>query len=163
MVSDVVVYLSFAFGTAADFTIALTICYLLHSAKTGFSRTDTIVTTLITYVVTSGLLVAFVTTTSIILGTLFPGTLLGYSLYMQEGKLFLNAFLASLNARERLREKDADTSVSLSRLDRGKTLQDTRMATTDDRINNPKMAISFETSVERRVEDYDSKYQDPVV
>jgi hypothetical protein len=67
-------YLSFAMGALADCSIAVTLCWLLHGARTGFgrqelvplmsheysciSRTDTIVTTLISYMVTSGLFTA---------------------------------------------------------------------------------------------------------
>jgi hypothetical protein len=165
-VTRAIMYLSFAMGALADCSIAVTLCLLLHSARTGFGRTDTIVTTLISYMVTSGLFTAVFATLSMVMALVFPFSLIGLAFFLLHSKLFLNSYLASLNARERLRERDSEPSVALSRMDatKVKALQSTRIINEDETngFHNPKMAITFETSVERRV-DYDSKYEHPIV
>jgi hypothetical protein len=50
---------AFGVGTATDVAIAALMCWRLLANRTGWSRTDSVIWTLITYTLNSGVLTAF--------------------------------------------------------------------------------------------------------
>jgi len=108
-------YLSFAAGTGSDISVAICLCYLLHKSRTGFAKTDTIINVLMQYTVNTGLLVAIDAAAGLITYICMPHNLIFLGFYLLLSKLYLNSYLATLNAREWLREKiEEPVSIHLS-------------------------------------------------
>ncbi|XP_006457407.1 hypothetical protein AGABI2DRAFT_196124 [Agaricus bisporus var. bisporus H97] len=88
-----------ALSTSIDVLIALSLVFLLHSARTGFKRSDTMINKLIIFVVNTGILTTLCAISSLISLVASPRTLLYASFYFCIGRLYSNSFLATLNAR----------------------------------------------------------------
>ncbi|KAJ7474697.1 hypothetical protein FB451DRAFT_274509 [Mycena latifolia] len=110
-------YLNFAAGTSSDLSVALALCYLLRGSRTGFQRTDSLIRVLMMYTVNTGLIVALDATAGMFAYVFMPHNFIFLGFYLLLSKLYLNSYLAILNAREGLREKlDDPKSIHLSRL-----------------------------------------------
>ncbi|KAK0458293.1 uncharacterized protein EV420DRAFT_1544765 [Desarmillaria tabescens] len=97
-------YLNFAAGTTSDVSVALALCYYLYASRTGFQRTDSLITILMAYTVNTGLVVAVDAALGIVTYAAMPHNLIFLGFYLLLSKLYLNSYLASLNARQGLRE-----------------------------------------------------------
>ncbi|KAH7922961.1 hypothetical protein BV22DRAFT_1036955 [Leucogyrophana mollusca] len=91
-------YLTLGAMSAVDILIAASMCYLLSTAHTGFSRTDSLLTKLMTYTLNTGLLTSLCTLTMVITCVAMPGTLVFLGVDFVCVKLYVNAFVALLNA-----------------------------------------------------------------
>ncbi|KAF9269730.1 hypothetical protein L218DRAFT_983537 [Marasmius fiardii PR-910] len=98
-------YVNFAAGTSSDLGVALTLCYLLRKSRTGFARTDSLIKMLMTYTINTGLIVAVDAALGMICYIVMPNNFVFLGFYLLLSKLYLNSYLASLNAREGLRDK----------------------------------------------------------
>jgi len=98
-------YLAFGGGVVADAIIASALCILLAKSRTGFRQTDSLVNILMVYTVNTGLLTSIVAAISLILYTVTPHNYIFLALYFNMSKLYLNALLATLNARSNLRNQ----------------------------------------------------------
>jgi len=94
-----------ALSTTIDTLIALSLVYLLNSARTGFRKSDTMINKLIIFVVNTGILTTICAIASLICLVASPNTLIYASFYFCIGRLYLNSFLATLNARKSITEK----------------------------------------------------------
>ncbi|KAK0200112.1 hypothetical protein DFS33DRAFT_1267876 [Desarmillaria ectypa] len=97
-------YLNFAAGTTSDVSVALALCYYLYTSRTGFQRTDSLIAILMAYTVNTGLVVAVDAALGILTYAAMPHNLIFLGFYLLLSKLYLNSYLASLNARQGLRE-----------------------------------------------------------
>ncbi|KAJ7627391.1 hypothetical protein FB45DRAFT_60349 [Roridomyces roridus] len=93
----------FSTGGANDLAIAFVLCWYLRRSKSEFERTNFVLTQLIQYTVSTGLL-----TSIFALGTLaaYIGsreTFIWLAIYVSLGRMYTNALLATLNSRRRLR------------------------------------------------------------
>ncbi|KIM37605.1 hypothetical protein M413DRAFT_448401 [Hebeloma cylindrosporum] len=88
-----------ALSTTVDITIAASLCFLLHRARTGFKRSDTIINQLIVFVVNTGVLTTACAISSLICLIASPNSLIYATFYFCIGRLYTNSFLATLNAR----------------------------------------------------------------
>lgn len=88
-----------ALSTAVDILIAVSLCYFLHSSRTGFKRSDTIITKLMVFVVNTGMLTTICAVSSLIALVVSPNTLIYATFYFCIGRFYTNSFLATLNAR----------------------------------------------------------------
>ncbi|GJE99482.1 hypothetical protein PsYK624_157460 [Phanerochaete sordida] len=95
----------FAMGLTGDTLIALLLSYYLYHSRTGFSRTDSIVTILMAYVINTGLLTAIALTVNIVLFATEKRNFAFVALYFVISKLYVNAYLAMLNARTGIRQR----------------------------------------------------------
>jgi hypothetical protein len=110
-------YLNFAAGTSSDLSVALALCYLLRGSKTGFDRTDSLIRVLMMYTVNTGLIVALDATAGMFAYVFMPHNFIFLGFYLLLSKLYLNSYLAILNARKGLRGKlDEPKSIHLSRI-----------------------------------------------
>ncbi|KAJ6494053.1 hypothetical protein C8R47DRAFT_1118208 [Mycena vitilis] len=110
-------YLNFAAGTSSDLSVALALCYLLRGSRTGFQRTDSLITVLMMYAVNTGLIVALDATAGMLTFVFMPNNFIFVAFYLLLSKLYLNSYLAVLNVRQGLREKlDEPKSIHLSRI-----------------------------------------------
>ncbi|THU79309.1 hypothetical protein K435DRAFT_785899, partial [Dendrothele bispora CBS 962.96] len=108
-------YLNFASGTTSDLSVALVLCYFLRRSRTGFSKTDSLISLLVLYTVNTGLLVAVDAFLGLITYIIMPHNFIFLGFYLLLSKLYLNSYLAALNAREGLRERvNEPRSIHLS-------------------------------------------------
>ncbi|OBZ77821.1 hypothetical protein A0H81_02035 [Grifola frondosa] len=113
----VLLYLNFASGFSGDACVALSLCYYLYTSRTGFGKTDTLIYVLILYTVNTGLITALDASLGLITYVAMPKSFVFVSFYFLLSKLYVNAFLASLNARGSLRMRTEDVvSINLSRM-----------------------------------------------
>ncbi|KDR70204.1 hypothetical protein GALMADRAFT_255074 [Galerina marginata CBS 339.88] len=150
-------YLTFAVGTGSDLCLALALSWLLYGSRTGFRRTDSLIKILMLYTVNTGMIVAIDASMGLILYAIMPNNFIFLGFYLLLSKLYVNAYLASLNARETLRDnKDDMLSIHLSdiphsqRFDVESTLPAEK--STGSKTESGKMAVSFQTLVSKRFE-----------
>ncbi|KAK7680565.1 hypothetical protein QCA50_016347 [Cerrena zonata] len=87
-----------------DGYVSLSLIILLYFSRRGFSsRTDSIINILILYTINTGLLTSLSTLACLIMYAAMPTNYVFLALYFPLSKLYLNAFLATLNARDALR------------------------------------------------------------
>ncbi|KAG1840183.1 hypothetical protein DFJ58DRAFT_811023 [Suillus subalutaceus] len=92
-------YLSLGAATFVDFVIASSLCYLLATSRTGFSRTDSFITKLVGYTISTGCLTSICSMSIIITCAVMPTTFIFIGLQFLVTKLYVNSFIAFLNAR----------------------------------------------------------------
>ncbi|KAG1724669.1 hypothetical protein EDB19DRAFT_295636 [Suillus lakei] len=102
-----------ALGTIAfmDVVIALSLCYLLATARTGFSSTDSLITKLMVYIINTGSLTSICSIITLITCAVMPRNFIFLSVEFSLVKLYVNSFLALLNAPHYLKPT-ADTDNS---------------------------------------------------
>ncbi|KAJ7597907.1 hypothetical protein C8J56DRAFT_330499 [Mycena floridula] len=92
-----------ALAAAGDVIIAATLCFLLHTSRTGFQRSDTMINKLIMFAVNTGLLTSLCAVASLISIVTAPNTFLYIAFFFIIGRLYSNSLLATLNARQMIR------------------------------------------------------------
>jgi len=98
-----ILYLSLGFSALADAIIALSLCVLLFRNRTHIKRTNSMLNTLMLYAICTGVLTGLYAIVLIIVYAALPQPFIFDALYCSSGKIYLNALLASLNARYKLR------------------------------------------------------------
>lgn len=88
-------------GTVAfvDVLIASSLCYLLATSRTGSSRLDLFITRLMIYIINTGCLTSMCSMTVIILCAVMPNNYLFEAVDFLLIKLYVNSYIALLNAR----------------------------------------------------------------
>ncbi|KAI0916250.1 hypothetical protein AcV5_003243 [Taiwanofungus camphoratus] len=109
-------YINLVSGLAADILIATSLCLFLSRHQTGSSRTNSIVRLLMVYSINTGILTSLCAFACLIIYAVLPlSKKFAFSaIYFVLPKLLLNALLATLNARQGLREKSATGVVPIS-------------------------------------------------
>ncbi|KAJ8596451.1 hypothetical protein M405DRAFT_166863 [Rhizopogon salebrosus TDB-379] len=103
-----------AVAAAGDVLIAIFLCTLLQQSRTGFRRSDTMISKLILFSINTGLLTSVCAVLSLISITVWPNTFIYIAFYFCLGRLYCNSLLATLNARKSLRGDSRDENMSLS-------------------------------------------------
>jgi len=98
----------------ADIIIALAMCWYLYGKRTGFSKTDSMIMTLMSYSITSGLLTSILATSMLICFVVRRNTLTWEVMFWLMGKCYVNSFLAMLNNRDSLRGRSSNENSSHS-------------------------------------------------
>ncbi|KAF9468552.1 hypothetical protein BDZ94DRAFT_673958 [Collybia nuda] len=104
-------------AAAADIIIACSLCYYFMKNRTGFSRTDSLITTLIIYSLTTGLITSVIASIAVVTFAIMPTNFVWLAFFWVLGKCYVNSLLAALNSRDSLRERVApqpDTFLQLS-------------------------------------------------
>ncbi|KAI0040387.1 hypothetical protein FA95DRAFT_884187 [Auriscalpium vulgare] len=100
---------------AADASIALMLCYLLQSSRTGFRRSDTVINKLILFAANTGLITSMDAVCSLITIAALPNTFIYISFFFAQSRLYSNSLMATLNARNSLRNNlDSEGLISLT-------------------------------------------------
>jgi len=94
-------------AAAADITIAVSLCYYLMQSRTGFKRTDSLISTLMIYSLTTGLVTSFIAFIIVVTFAVMPDKYVWLGFFWLIGKCYVNSLLAALNSRDSLREKAA--------------------------------------------------------
>ncbi|KAJ7584711.1 hypothetical protein C8J56DRAFT_1054190 [Mycena floridula] len=90
-------------AAAGDVIIAAALSFFLHTSRTGFRRSDTMINKLIVFAVNTGFLTSLCAIASLISIITAPNTFLYISFFFIIGRLYSNSLLASLNARKMIR------------------------------------------------------------
>ncbi|KAI9062519.1 hypothetical protein FKP32DRAFT_1593162 [Trametes sanguinea] len=83
-----------------DTILTGTLIFILLRNRTGFERTDSVIATVVLYVVNTGLLTGLVTTATLILSRVFPTRYYEVGMTIAATKVYSNTFLAMLNSRQ---------------------------------------------------------------
>ncbi|GLB42788.1 hypothetical protein LshimejAT787_1202370 [Lyophyllum shimeji] len=106
-------------SAVTDVVIAASLVLTLHQARTGFKKSDNTINTLIVFVVNTGVLTSCCALVSLLILIASPLTLIYAPLYFCLGRLYTNSLLATLNARDlvkqRLVDKGSHMLVSIPR------------------------------------------------
>ncbi|KAF8903414.1 hypothetical protein CPB85DRAFT_1319994 [Mucidula mucida] len=97
-----------ALSVAADVLISLSLCIIFQRSKTGFRRSDTILTKLTIFFLNTGLATSMCAIGSLISLAVSPDSLVYALWYFCIGRLYANSLLAALNARNIIRGQTAD-------------------------------------------------------
>ncbi|KIK65634.1 hypothetical protein GYMLUDRAFT_39128 [Collybiopsis luxurians FD-317 M1] len=104
-------------GAVSDVAIAAGLFYFLHRSRTGFKKSDTMISKLIMFSVSTGLLTSVCAVASLLSILIWGRTLIYVAFYFSLGRLYSNSLLATLNARRSIRglteEQGGEASFSL--------------------------------------------------
>ncbi|KZT39590.1 hypothetical protein SISSUDRAFT_631691 [Sistotremastrum suecicum HHB10207 ss-3] len=92
-------------SVCSDFCITGSLCYYLHRCRTGFRKTDTLVTSLLLYTINNGIATAIGDIIILGLFLAFPTSLAFFAVFQLTSKLYANALLTTLNSRKSLRSR----------------------------------------------------------
>ncbi|PPQ81431.1 hypothetical protein CVT26_007479 [Gymnopilus dilepis] len=110
-----VIYASFASATAIDIILAIAMCYYLGKSRSSFSGTTYRIVKVMQYVLVSGFLTSACSLSALITFATMPTTLIFLGIEFLLTKLYINSYLAMLNARKSVRD-DESSAFSMSRL-----------------------------------------------
>jgi len=96
---------------AADLTISLSQCYILSRSRTMFEPTNSIIRTMMLYCVNTALLTSMCSIACLVAFVVAPDGYTFLALHFLPSKLYLNALLATLNAKETLRGRVVSMSI----------------------------------------------------
>ncbi|KAF8067054.1 hypothetical protein FPV67DRAFT_1226533 [Lyophyllum atratum] len=144
-----------ALSTAADVVIAGSLCYMLHKARTGFKKSDSMINRLMLFVVNTGVLTSCCAIASLVALIASPLTLIYAAFYFCIGRLYTNSFLATLNARKTITGKENDVSHMLVSMP--PTLVNSRHTAAKKSQQN--ISIRIDTTHERNEEEVRSHLQ----
>lgn len=91
--------------TGADAVIAVSLCYLLRGMRTGHYNTETVISKLTLYAITTGASTTLFSLSAIIVAGTSPNTFVMGVFKLLMAKLYINSFVAMLNARQTLRQE----------------------------------------------------------
>ncbi|KAG0706001.1 hypothetical protein DFH29DRAFT_237766 [Suillus ampliporus] len=101
-------YMTLGTITFFDVIIASSLCYILATSRTGFSSTDSLITKLMCYTINTGCLTSICSMTVMITCAVMPKNFIFLSIEFLLAKLYVNSFLALMNAPHYL-QPNADT------------------------------------------------------
>ncbi|TFK34648.1 hypothetical protein BDQ12DRAFT_726693 [Crucibulum laeve] len=94
------VYSALTSALVVDVCIAIFLCYSIYQKRTGFRNTNAMLKKVILLAINTGLLMTFGSISVFIAYAARPHSLIYIEVYMPTNKIYINALLASLNARE---------------------------------------------------------------
>ncbi|KDR69463.1 hypothetical protein GALMADRAFT_272038 [Galerina marginata CBS 339.88] len=116
-----VLYAIFGTTTTMDFLIAASMCYYLNKSRSGFTKTNYLVLNIMRYVLISGALTSITSLFSILTFAAMPNNLVFLGVTFVITKLYINSYVAMLNARNSIREDSSSISVDIANLRSGLT------------------------------------------
>jgi len=82
-----------------DILIASSLCYLLTTSRTGFSRSDFFISKMMAYIINTGCLTSVCSMAAIILTAAMPNNYISEAVQFLLLKLYVNSFIALMNTR----------------------------------------------------------------
>ncbi|KAI5828880.1 hypothetical protein K523DRAFT_306229 [Schizophyllum commune Tattone D] len=139
-------------GAIADVIIAAGLFFYLHRSRTGFKKSDTMISKLIMFAVSTGMLTSVCAIGSLISISVWGDTLIYVAFYFR----YSNSLLATLNARKDIRELiDDPESLSFSLQTRSKSIHNRTFGS--QRPTN--ISVQIET-IQERVREQEQRSQD---
>jgi len=102
-------------GVVTDISTALALCYYLRKLRTGYSSSDTMVTTLIRYAVNCGVLTSAFSLVTLVTNDALPRTFVPIAFLFLLSKMYPVSFMATLNTRMNVRGRGTDNEQPYSR------------------------------------------------
>ncbi|KAH9161144.1 hypothetical protein EDB89DRAFT_2080917 [Lactarius sanguifluus] len=93
-------YVAFGAVAVGDTLVAASMCWSLYRRRTGFARTDSIIVTLMAYIINSGLLTGLLSLASTISIVVSPSSMIWMAFFWAMSKCYVNSLLAMLNSRD---------------------------------------------------------------
>jgi len=93
------------FGALTDIVATAALCVYLSSSRTGVTQTNSIIKTLVHFIIHRGALVTLIQSLLLIMFFAVPTRLYWLAFHVNVTKLYVNIFFALLNARLTLNEK----------------------------------------------------------
>ncbi|KAG6918614.1 hypothetical protein DXG01_013025 [Tephrocybe rancida] len=109
-------------SAVADIIATIALCYQLSTSRTGIKQTDSLLKTLMQYIVQRGVLVTMIQTLFLVIFFSTASHAWWLALHVNVTRLYANTFFAMLNGRQNLRNKRASTNF-MSASDSGGTYQ----------------------------------------
>lgn len=100
-----------AFGALTDILATVAMCVFLSAARTGMRNTNSMITSLIHFVVNRGILVTLIQVLLLIFFFAVEDRLYWFAFHVNVTKLYVNTFFAMLNGRTLLHQKQGDSSL----------------------------------------------------
>ncbi|KAF8478754.1 hypothetical protein JB92DRAFT_3046630 [Gautieria morchelliformis] len=100
---------------AADIGIAATQCWYLHFSRTGTKRTDNMINTLMIYTINRGILNSIAAVADLACFLAMPDNFVWLAFNLIMAKLYSNSLLATLNTRNALLGRGADTDLEVTK------------------------------------------------
>ncbi|PCH33065.1 hypothetical protein WOLCODRAFT_147172 [Wolfiporia cocos MD-104 SS10] len=94
-----------ACSIAGDVLITVSMCFFLYRSRSGVAKTDKMIHVLIKYTVNTGLITTIAAVCTITLSEVLPNSYWDTISYFVVSKCYVNSTLATLNAREKLRNQ----------------------------------------------------------
>ncbi|KAL0057475.1 hypothetical protein AAF712_015511, partial [Marasmius tenuissimus] len=105
-----------ALAAAGDVYITGALSFLLHRSRTGFPRSDVIITRLIHFTVNTGLLTTCCAVGSLVSILAAPTTFVYIAFFFTIGRLYANSLMCTLNARSYIRNSGDDYNSTNSHI-----------------------------------------------
>jgi len=99
------------FGALTDIVATAALCTYLSSSKTGVAQTNSLIKTLMHFIIHRGILVTLIQSLLLIMFFAVPSHLYWLAFHVNVTKLYVNVFFAMLNARITLNEKIQNGAV----------------------------------------------------
>jgi len=109
-------FLALITASVVDVFIAVSLCFTLARLRTGFEKTDSMLKSLMLYVLNTGVLTSLCSLTALSLYAVYPHNFIFLAVEFPMTKLYVNAFLALFNARHHL-QAAMDKTVNSSNQD----------------------------------------------
>ncbi|KIM46891.1 hypothetical protein M413DRAFT_23222 [Hebeloma cylindrosporum] len=121
-----VLKLIFGTATCVDLIIAGAMCYYLYQSRTTFVGTNNKIFTVMQYVLITGCLTSLSSLCTLLLYATMPDNLVWIGMDLLLPNIYLNSYLAMLNARKSMNEKEAsgsDVSNALNNIRSGTAIR----------------------------------------
>ncbi|TFK39374.1 hypothetical protein BDQ12DRAFT_53551 [Crucibulum laeve] len=94
----------FSISAGFDLILAGLLCFYLRNSTGNFDRMNTLVSRVIQYTVATGLLTSIVAVACLVAYLIRPTSFIFIAIHFSLGRMYTNALLATLNARQKLKE-----------------------------------------------------------
>lgn len=108
----------FSIGAGVDLLMALILAYYLRRGKSGFEKTNSVLSRVIQYTVATGLATSLLAIACLIAYLARPNTFIFIAMHFSLGRMYTNALIATLNSRRSLRAYMISESSNAHRIDR---------------------------------------------
>ncbi|KAJ8496903.1 hypothetical protein ONZ45_g12263 [Pleurotus djamor] len=99
-------------AAAGDLLISASLIYLLQKRRTGFKKSNTIISRLIIFTINTGLVTTLCAMASLVSILVWADTLIYVTFFFCIGRFYANSLLATLNARSMIRNVGEDMSAN---------------------------------------------------
>ncbi|KAF8347231.1 hypothetical protein F5887DRAFT_1174871 [Amanita rubescens] len=103
------VYLAFSMGSFGDIMLTVGICNLLYVGRMGSAETRSMAGIVVRYVIVSGMLTSMGAIAGLVTFCIMPNSSVPFGIVLVLTKVYINSFLALLNARKSIRNSMANT------------------------------------------------------
>lgn len=110
--SNTLIFTALALSLVTDGSISIALTYFLYSNRTGIPSTDSVVNRIIALIVNNGILLSGSDVVIVILVSIMSHNFIYMGVFQVVGNLYVNAVLATLNARNHLRAHQKQKELS---------------------------------------------------